>query len=308
MEIDLRSSSEKGELFWFRCDIIGEKGAVLSMGSSGKMPFSKLYEPIADVKGYLARIGYEGEVEVSKEGLSELMRCQLAAVPFENLDIFHGHREPSLETEALFGKIVTERRGGYCFELNGLFYKLLETLGFCCYCAAARIVLGREYRTPTAHRIIIVSLEGKRYFCDVGFGGPTPTVPILLEEGVVSASPSGYCHRFIKNGAETILEVELDGKFTPMMIFEEKACDEIDFIPFNAFCAFSEYEPFIKKQMLWKNLSDGKCSIDGNVLRVKRSGEEWEEVLDSEEKLRSALMTWFGIEYKGELREWRSGK
>lgn len=278
------------------------------MESREKTPFSKLYERIADVKDYLARIGYEGSLAISKEVLDELVRCQLAAVPFENLDVFHARREPSLETEALFGKIVTERRGGYCFELNGLFYKLLETLGFSCYCAAARIVLGRDYRTPTAHRVIIVALGGKRYFCDVGFGGPAPTVPIVLEEGVVSVSPSGYRHRFVKSGAETILEVELDGKFTPMMIFEEKACDELDFIPLNAFCALSEQEPFIKKQMLWKNLTDGKCSIDGDVLRVKRSGEEWEEVLDSEEKLRSALMTWFGIEYKGELREWRSGK
>lgn len=278
------------------------------MEKRGKTPFEELYEPISDVQGYLERIKYGGKIEVSKKVLTELMRCQLAEIPFENLDVFHARKEPSLKTAELFKKIVTERRGGYCFELNGLFYKLLETLGFSCYCAAARIVLGRDYRTPIAHRVIIVELDGKRYFCDVGFGGPAPTVPILFEEGVVSESPSGYRHRFIKNGTENVLEVELEGEFIPMMIFEERVCDELDFIPLNAFCALSEQEPFIKKQMLWKNLADGKCSIDGEILRIKQNGEEREEVLDTEEKLRNALIKWFGIEYKGEIREWRLEK
>lgn len=82
-----------------------------------------------DIKAYLNRIGYEGAVNPSSDTLRALHLAHVLTVPFENLDIHLG-RSISIEPEALFRKIVLARRGGYCFELNGLFALLLEQLGF----------------------------------------------------------------------------------------------------------------------------------------------------------------------------------
>jgi len=83
----------------------------------------------SDVAAYLDRIGYTGELTPSEPVLRELHRAHLLAVPFENLDISRGV-PIQLDYPALFGKIVTRRRGGFCYELNGLFAELLRALGF----------------------------------------------------------------------------------------------------------------------------------------------------------------------------------
>jgi N-hydroxyarylamine O-acetyltransferase len=82
-----------------------------------------------DVSGYLNRISYNGPRDVSVETLRGLHIQHLLAVPFENLDN-HTGRQIILDEEKLIRKIVQERRGGICYELNGAFYALLRALGF----------------------------------------------------------------------------------------------------------------------------------------------------------------------------------
>src|SRR5689334_21580804 len=82
-----------------------------------------------DVQAYLHRIGYHGGLEPTAANLRDLHRAHRVAVPFENLDI-HVGRPIVLDQDALFDKIVTRRRGGFCYELNGLFAVLLRALGF----------------------------------------------------------------------------------------------------------------------------------------------------------------------------------
>lgn len=170
------------------------------MHQDTQSPFSGLYAPIPDTAAYLKRIGYTGTPAVSLDCLAALMTCHLAAVPFENLDVFHGHLEPALDTAALFRKIVQEGRGGYCFEINGLFQRLLSALGFSCWSATARIALGHDYRTPPAHQVILVELEGRRYFCDVGYGGPVPASPVEVTYDKVVTCSAGRRYRFAQEG------------------------------------------------------------------------------------------------------------
>lgn len=265
-------------------------------------PFCRLYDPLPDLPSYLQRIGFNGTPIPTLECLCELTRCHLLAVPFENLDIFHGGLTPSLETEALFEKIVTRRRGGYCFELNGLFQKLLEAVGFSCCSSMARILLGRGYLPPFAHRVVIVFLDGKRYLCDVGYGGPAPLCPIEIESGKIQVSPNGIRYRLAENAGSMLLEAELDGNFQPLMSFSQTPRDPVDFLPLNAYCALSPYEPFQSRQMLYKIIPGGKCAVNGNLLRIKENGSVTESVLKNEEELRGALQTWFGIVYDGEMK------
>lgn len=120
---------------------------------------------------YLDRLAAPRPAAADEPALRSLHRAHLHAVPFENLDIHLGRRI-RLEPEALFEKVVRERRGGFCYELNGLFGWLLETLGFSVTRLSARVyssagALGPEYD----HLALRVDLPGGRPFlCDVGFG------------------------------------------------------------------------------------------------------------------------------------------
>lgn len=268
-------------------------------------PFAELYAPLPDVDAYLARIGYTGDRRADLPTLCALMTCQLDAIPFENLDVFHGRTEPELGTEALFDKLIRRRRGGYCFELNGLFWRLLEALGFTCACGIGRIAFGRDHLAPPAHRVIFVEIDGARYFCDVGFGGPTPASPLPMTEGVTHTCSAGRCYRFSCDGGETTLFVERAGRFVPLLIFDERPRDPVDFVPLNCFCARSPAQPFLGRQMVWRMAREGRRSIDGDLLRVERNGVTEETLLDTETALREALLTHFGIDYPGEIRAWR---
>ena len=268
-------------------------------------PFAELYAPLSDVDAYLARIGYTADRRADFSTLCALMACQLDAIPFENLDVFHGRLEPDLGTEALFDKLIRRRRGGYCFELNGLFWRLLEALGFTCSCGVGRIAFGRDHLTPPAHRVIFLEIGGTRYFCDVGFGGPIPASPLPMTEGEIHTCTAGRRYRFFRDGGETTLFVEREGRFVPMLIFDERPREPVDFVPLNCFCARSPAQPFRGRQMVWRMARDGRRSIDGDLLRVERKGVTEETVLDTETALREALLTHFGIDYPGELREWR---
>lgn len=264
-------------------------------------PFSKLYEPLPDMQAYLRRIGFEGKPEPTLECLEKLVTCQLLSVPFENLDVLYGGLVPSLETQSLFEKIVLNRRGGYCFELNGLFLKLLQAIGFTCFSSTARIMLGRDYVRPPVHQIIWVEINGKRYFCDVGYGGPAPIWPLEFVFGEEQTRNSRHTYRFVKGQSEAVLEVNLDGVFQPLMAVSQMPCDPVDFLPLNTFCAVSANEPFRSGQMLHKHTPIGKCTIHNNVLSVREGETVTETALHTEQELREALNRWFGIDYPGVL-------
>ena len=264
-------------------------------------PFAGLYEPLPDTKAYLDRIGYTGVVAPTLECLKALMTAQLRTVPFENLDVFHGHKEPSLNTADLFEKIVKNRRGGYCFELNGLFQKLLEAIGFSCSSHIGRIGHGQQFRYPISHRVIVVGMAGERWFCDVGFGGPVPTEPVKIRLDMPFDSSNGHRYIFTKNGLEITLSLVENGQNSPVLSFVEQPADPVDFLSLNAFCAHSPIEPFIHKQMVWRTTENGRCALDGNLLRIHENGTVKEREITTETMLREVLSERFDITYSDPL-------
>lgn len=266
-------------------------------------PLAGLYEPLENINAYLVRIGFDGRPETTLDCLKKLMLGQLQNIPFEDLDVFHGHKEPSLETKVLFEKLVLNKRGGYCFELNGLFGKVLQAAGFQVRSLMARVVWHYPHLTPPSHQVNIVTLDGVDYFCDVGFGGPIPYTPLpLCYDDVQVCDVTGRKYRFSKEGDWITIAAEFEGGFKPMLMMLDSPCDPVDFLPLNSFCAHSPIEPFLHKQMVWLAAADGRRSIDGNVLRLEKDGTE--KVLATEEDLRQALKTYFGICYDGPLRTW----
>lgn len=123
-----------------------------------------------DIAAYLKRIDYQNSLEISKKILFNLQKAHLLAVPFENLDI-HYNQPILLDLPTIFNKIVKKGRGGFCYELNGLFYYLLKAIGFDAKIISARVanekgVYGVEYD----HLAIVVNVEGQDFLVDVGFG------------------------------------------------------------------------------------------------------------------------------------------
>ncbi|XP_038582856.1 arylamine N-acetyltransferase, pineal gland isozyme NAT-10-like [Micropterus salmoides] len=153
-----------------------------------------------DVQTYLSRIGFAGPAEPSLDVLRSVHTCHLLSVPFENLTVHSGgrvHRDPAL----LYDKIVNRRRGGFCFENNGLFSWLLSQLGFQVTLLSAQVknLITGYYGPPFDHLILMVSLEGRRWLCDVGVGVPGFSAPLSLE----TSGPQEQGHRVYRIRKDT---------------------------------------------------------------------------------------------------------
>ena len=108
---------------------------------------------------YFARIGYAGPTAPTLEVLRAVHRAHLLSIPYENLDIHLG-LPVSLDPEAIARKLVDERRGGWCFEMNGLLGRVLETLGFeVRYLSGAVGRAARGWRAQGNHLVLLVTLD-----------------------------------------------------------------------------------------------------------------------------------------------------
>lgn len=156
-----------------------------------------------DVDAYLARIDMPARPTVDAAGLARLQRQHRLAVPFENLDIRLG-RGIAIDSASVFNKLVTRRRGGYCFEQNRLFGDALTAIGFTARPLLARVWLGATEPPPLTHTFSLVEVEGREWIADPGFGGSyAPVMP--LEEGEAE-SPDGARFRLSRTGDGWLLE------------------------------------------------------------------------------------------------------
>src|SRR3954452_23259397 len=120
--------------------------------------------PVLDLERYLARIGHAGPCQASLSCLNALIAAHTRTIPFENLDVLL-ERPISLEPRDVEGKLVVQRRGGYCFEQDGLFLEVLQTLGFTAAPISARVRLqrSREETPARTHMFLRVELEGRSW-------------------------------------------------------------------------------------------------------------------------------------------------
>jgi N-hydroxyarylamine O-acetyltransferase len=264
--------------------------------------FEPFYAPLPNLEAYLSRIGYTGPVRPDLETLNALVRAQLTHVPFENLDVYDAGVDVPLDTASLFDKIVTRRRGGYCFELNALFYTLLKDIGFDCYPVAVRVVwMSKRRLTPLTHRATIITIDGTRYFADVGFGGPAPHDALELDNPAEQMS-DGQRFIFDKSAGDTVLCHMTENGPERLLQFSETPYDPIDFLALNEYQSKSKMSGFKMVRMVNITRPDGSISITGNVMRTHKNGEVTETVLSTQDELRAALRDHFGIDVDFELK------
>ena len=133
-----------------------------------------------DLAAYLRRIGHAGPVAPDLATLAQLVARHRHAIAFENIDGLAG-RVPRLDVASLQAKLVARRRGGHCFEQNGLLRAALERIGFVVETLEGRVRTGPTLATARTHSALRVALDGAHLLADVGFGALSPGVPLRLD-------------------------------------------------------------------------------------------------------------------------------
>ena len=128
--------------------------------------FEGVHDKIPDITAYLNKLGINEIPQPTKENLNKLIFAHLSHIPYENLDSCMFKTCPDLTIGGLYEKLIIKNRGGYCFELNGLFYALLKDLGYEVYPVACRMWIGLG-QLPLGHRASIVTIDGEKHFADV---------------------------------------------------------------------------------------------------------------------------------------------
>lgn len=244
-------------------------------------------------RAYVQRIAYHDALTPTVATLHGLHAAHLLAVPFENLDI-HWGRRIVLSEAALFAKIVVQRRGGFCYELNGLFATLLRRAGFSVTLLSAGVARQEGgFGPPFDHLALLVESEG-RWLVDVGFGDSFH-IPLRLDDAGEQAQERGV-YRVEHDGVEgTLLRRGQDGweaqyRFT----LQPRALAD-----FTAMCSYhqtSPQSPFTRGQVCSRATPEGRITLRDRQLIVTAHGEKTERVLDDEEEYRAALRTHFGID------------
>ena len=173
-----------------------------------------------DLDAYFARIGHAGPREASFEVLAALQRAHPAAIPFESLDPLLG-RPVRIDAASLEAKLLRRRRGGYCFEQNGIFWRVLTQLRFQVTPLSARVrwmAPDDAPPGPLSHMLLKVDLPEGAFLCDVGFGGQSPTAPLLMQAGLEQATPHG-AYRFVEHEGGLELQMRLPDRWGALYRF-----------------------------------------------------------------------------------------
>ena len=246
-----------------------------------------------DVDAYLARIGAERPQALTPQSLQKLVRAHLEQVPFENLELTENQTQPSLEPESLFQKVVLRRRGGYCFELNKLFYLLLQSLGYDCHCVGVRCIMGRTEPRSISHRGIVVRFGEERWYCDVGFGGRGPKGILNLGNPAVQECCYERFQVLSEDGQYVI--VYFDGENPVRMLkFRDEPYLDVDFEVLNGYYWAYPASPFRRKRAVYRCTEDGWLGLRGDTYLTFRQGVYREQDV-SREEANGLLETQFGL-------------
>jgi N-hydroxyarylamine O-acetyltransferase len=182
-----------------------------------------------DLDAYFARIGYAGVRDPSLETLGALMLHHTTTIPFENLDVLLGRRI-RLETAALEEKLVRARRGGYCFEQNGLFLTILRALGFrvVTHIGRVRWMVPADVTLPPTHMVLRVEIDGRSWLADVGFGGVGLTGPIALDTTKSQRTPHGI-HRVLRQNGRFVHQAKIGDAWNDIYAFAPDEVPAIDY-------------------------------------------------------------------------------
>ena len=221
---------------------------------------------------YLKRIGCTAAPGADLAGLTSLMQQQLFTVPFENLDVQAG-KLVSMVPEDIVEKIVYQGRGGYCYEVNGLFSMALEAMGLSYHWVAARPMF-YPTRRPRTHMAVVVDLPGGPWLCDLGFGSYGIRAPLSLaaldteiDQGhdrfQLSRQPDG----------DYLLQALVNGVWVNQYAFDLTPQEWVDFEPMNYLNSTHPEAVFVKSLLVIGHHPRGRNILFGQSLKMVEDGQ-----------------------------------
>ncbi len=233
---------------------------------------------------YFKRIGYSGGQEPTLENLRSIQAAQVYNIPFETFDIAMG-RPIVLTFKNLFNKLVKEKRGGYCYEVNALLYFALEALGFKMrLCVANLADASGNLVTESVHMVLIATLQ-KEWLVDVGWGDGFVApfcldTPYDLQEYRIAKVDVGYTlyHKEKKLYYFTTTHRPLD-------FFESR----------NLYHQTSAHSPFAQEIFCCLPTPGGSKTIRGTIYVQKEDGKKTEKTIETDSEYRSLLRSGFGL-------------
>jgi N-hydroxyarylamine O-acetyltransferase len=248
-----------------------------------------------NIKAYLERIGYQGSLAPTVRTLLDLQVAHLIAVPFENLSI-HAKQPIVLEDEALFAKIVEKKRGGFCYEVNGLFAALLRALGFDVTMLAAEVANAEgTFGANFDHLALMVRLE-ERWLVDVGFGDSFRE-PLRLDEAGEQLQDS-RAYRLHADGPHRILRQRDEGdEWKTQYRFTLAPHTLADYAEMCRYHQTSPHSHFTKSRICSRATADGRITLsEMRLITTSRNSGRQEHTLTSAAEYATILREQFGFE------------
>ena len=246
-----------------------------------------------NITQYLRRIQYEDSTTPSERTLRMLHIAHQQRVPFENLDIHLG-RKIILDEELLFDKIVLSHRGGFCYELNGLFSELLCALGFTVTMLSARVVREDGGFGPEFDHLTLLVEQEKRWLVDVGFGDSFQAPLLLDSRSEQSDGSARYRIRaldgalLLERNSNDVWKAQYTFTLVPHTLAE-----------FSEMCEYHQTSPnshFMKQRLCTLPTGDGRVTLSGDSFITTLDGQKTELPIRSEAEYVAILKKYFGIQ------------
>lgn len=244
---------------------------------------------------YLGRIGLE-RIDATVEGLDALVKAQMATIAFENIEPLLG-TVPDLSPAAVWRKLVADRRGGYCMELNALLGSALEAAGFSARPFLGRVRMGAPAGGARSHYAWIVRIDGREFLADTGFGGPGAHGIVPLAAVGTEHRIGGRVFRLRADAAtgELVLERrEADGWFS-LYGFDPFPVTAADVEAANYLCARWEKSPFPSHLMMSLHREVGRAAMFDASLTLETAAGTEKRALRSADELSAVLESVFGL-------------
>ncbi|PHV10881.1 arylamine N-acetyltransferase family protein [Chitinimonas sp. BJB300] len=220
---------------------------------------------------YFNRIGFTGDIKTDIHTVTEIMRCQLFSVPFENLDV-QAKKTISLVPEEIVEKIIHRNRGGYCYEVNGVFSLALQAMGIPYQFVAARPILTFAQR-PKTHMAIVIQTDGESWLCDLGFGSMGIRAPIALDMLGSEIKQDYDTFKLSKiNTHDYLLSAYVEDEWINQYSFNLSPQEWIDFEPANYFYSTHPESLFVQKLVAVLHNKNGRIILFENRLKTILKG------------------------------------
>lgn len=252
-----------------------------------------------NLNAYLDRVDYHPPQGRQILDLGHLHRQHLLHIPFENLSIHLGH-PIRLSEEALFEKLVTRKRGGFCFEMNALFWKVLEaydvkvTLLSCAVYNEEKENFGPVH----SHLALMVFYKYDYWLVDVGFGDSFPE-PLRLLPGQIQLM-DGARYQFVisRDGLWTLMRSKGgDHPYIPMYRFSRVARQFDEFYEMCEYHQTSEKSHFTHRRLITQLIPDGRITLTDQKLKISSGSKVKEQAIESDEEFEKSLSEHFGMDW-----------